>query len=121
MSWEETSAEQHPCPCGHGVFTIRRRMDDWGRSKEHWEMNCGRCAKTYTLHAFTYYRHGLRQAGCRWVPSGIFKQAQSLRKKARQHQARALEIAKRRYLKMWLSSFEDQCKKAAWARLTSSG
>jgi hypothetical protein len=121
MSWEEMSAEQRACPCGQGVFTIRRYMDDWNRVEDRWAMNCPRCTKEYTLDSFSYYHSGLHQVGYRWVVTVKFKQAQSLRKEAEQLKARAFDAAKRRYLSRWLSRFEGQTKKDVWTRLTANG
>lgn len=49
MSWETVSESSMPCPCGKGTYIITISSDDWGRSEEHWIMECPFCKENYTL------------------------------------------------------------------------
>ena len=67
MGWEIDSEREYKCPCGGGTYTVVLSSNDWGSSRESWQMNCPRCAGTHRLDEFTY-REGDRQyVGQQWV------------------------------------------------------
>lgn len=99
MSWEQMSAETKPCRCGKGTITYYMDMDDWNRTRHYKSIAC---------------------AECKAVAEEKDRLEIEREKKRESLLARAVQIAKERYLARWLSMYAGKTKKAAW-RLCTGG
>ncbi len=99
MSWEEMSRDETPCPCGNGKIASIFRMDDWNRIETIKEILCDYCRRKAEQREKEYERIRAEKAGYR---------------------AKALSLAKARYLPEWLDRFSSLSKKKVWEIMTKS-
>jgi hypothetical protein len=55
-----------PCPCGKGNYKIIHETDDWGKTRESWEMLCAECKVKYVAQAIPNPAPGT--PSFKWVP-----------------------------------------------------
>ncbi len=122
MSWEETSRNEHGCPCGGGTYTVAVFCDDWGRSEERWQMNCPACRERYGLHKYYYEDKAMSSEAYLWVRRELLREADDVRARLHKTRGEALTLGAARYIDKWLSYFHGaKTKKEVWRRLTDDG
>lgn len=122
MSWEEMRVRKYKCPCGSGTYTVRSFMDDWNRTEESWEMDCPICKKKYQLYTYHYYDSGMMCNAYLWVPKDLYSEMEKIKERLEKSKEEVVNLARSRYMGMWLSYFSDaKTKKEVWRRLTNNG
>ena len=54
------------CPCGKGTYKIIHETDDWGKTRESWEMLCVDCKDKYVAEPIPNPAPGT--PNFKWVP-----------------------------------------------------
>jgi hypothetical protein len=65
MAYHVESFRYVPCPCGKGTYTVIREVNDWGKSREYWDMKCPTCKEALRLEAVSDAKDA---AGYKWSP-----------------------------------------------------
>lgn len=58
MSYEETSLQQWPCPCGDSTVLMTTYENDWGQTRDSIEIKCPTCKTKYELEYKYQPRNG---------------------------------------------------------------
>jgi hypothetical protein len=68
MSFQVDSFRYAPCPCGKGTYKIVRERNDYGRTREYWEMLCPICKEALRLEEIPASEMTPAGPTYRWVP-----------------------------------------------------
>ena len=116
------SRKQYKCPCGSGTYTVISLTDDWNRSEEQWEMDCSICKQIYQLYSYYYYDSGMTCEAYLWVSKKLYEEMKNVEQEFEKAKKEIIDQANSRYMKIWLSYFNDaKTKKEVWRRLTDNG